>query len=272
MSTLACQATTWTRDVCDGAYVTRTVEACLDYVLDGRSVRDLVAEWDDDLPDQLLTVFDLADRDKGAGVMSGTAPYDDWVENRMRIPVLLCPCGDLMCGAVTVQLTAGGDATSWSEWAWENFQDEPQSLAAAPSYVFAADHYRTALVGATELAGKLQGRIETEVRVRDPLIRWRHRGSERPQRQRRMLQRLHAEPIKPTLAGAVGSYADFLADLAAAQALVTRCCSGDAGIRRSSSGEALAILRSLRASPHLQSLPTPTQRAIAWFADELASD
>ena len=100
VSTLASRASTWTRDSGDGVYETRTVEACLDYVLDGRSVRELVQQWDAELPESLLTVFDLSGGDQAVRVMSGMEPFDDWVEDLTRIPVLLCPCGDLLCGAV----------------------------------------------------------------------------------------------------------------------------------------------------------------------------
>lgn len=273
VSTLASRASSWTRDSGDGVYETRTVEACLDYLLDGISVRDLIRQWNGDTPESHLTVFDLTDGNRAVRVMSGMEPFDDWVEDLTRVPVLLCWCGDLLCGAVTVRLTMDAGSISWSDWAWENFHGEPERLTAAPGFTFSAESYLAALSQGCGLARELAGTVETEVRVRTPVIRWRHRGSGHRHRQHRMLERLHARPIRPALVDATGSYGDFLMDLDSAQAMVTGLCSANAQDRRSSDlEEAVALLRSLKASPHLRRLPRPTQRAIAWFEEDLASN
>lgn len=146
------------------------------------------------------------------------------------------------------------------------------ALAGAPTFEFSAEQYEAALDQASDLARELRGSVETEVRVRNPVIRWRHRGSGHSQRQRRMLERLRATPISPALTDAQGTYREFLMNLVSAQALVTGLCSADSGSRRRSDlDEAVASLRALAASAHLRSLPESTQRAIAWFAEDLAN-
>lgn len=44
-----------------------------------------------------------------------------------RVAVFVCPeCGDLGCGAVTVRLSVGPGAVTWSDWAWQtDYDPEP---------------------------------------------------------------------------------------------------------------------------------------------------
>jgi hypothetical protein len=72
-----------------------------------------------------VTPFEFVTMD-ARSVMAGEAPFEEWIPDTSRIPLLVCPCGDLCCGALTVRLSRDTNGVEWSEWAWENYMDPAQ--------------------------------------------------------------------------------------------------------------------------------------------------
>ncbi len=68
-----------------------------------------------------------------------------------RVPLYLCPCGDLGCGALTVAVTRAGDVVRWSDFGSE--VDHETGLFQSPfmrrfgPFTFAWEDYRDALSG-----------------------------------------------------------------------------------------------------------------------------
>ncbi len=41
-----------------------------------------------------------------------------------RVPLYLCPCGDLGCGALTVSIERRGEVVRWADFGWESNLEE----------------------------------------------------------------------------------------------------------------------------------------------------
>jgi hypothetical protein len=88
----------------------------LDYVVDGRSIREMVHVGPGHVTELcrpwLHAVPESVDR------LLGRLGTDGLPEN--RVALLVCGvCGDLGCGAVTARLNVSQDQVSWSEFLWE---------------------------------------------------------------------------------------------------------------------------------------------------------
>jgi hypothetical protein len=88
----------------------------LDFVVDGRSIREMVDVGPGHVTELcrtwLQTVPESVDR------LLGRLGTDRLPEN--RVALLVCgTCGDLGCGAVTARLNVSQDQVSWSEFLWE---------------------------------------------------------------------------------------------------------------------------------------------------------
>lgn len=100
----------------------------LDFVVDGRSIREMVDGGPGHVTELcrpwLHAVPESVDR------LLGRLGTDGLPEN--RVALLVCGvCGDLGCGAVTARLNLSQDQVSWSEFLWEGGVGDPTSIDVA---------------------------------------------------------------------------------------------------------------------------------------------
>jgi len=97
----------------------------LDFVFDGRSLREMV----DGGPDQVTELCRPRLHAVGESVarLLGRLGTEGLSEN--RVALLVCGvCGDLGCGAVTARLNVSQDQVSWSEFRWESGVGGPTAI------------------------------------------------------------------------------------------------------------------------------------------------
>lgn len=253
----------------DGKWEVREVSRRVEFVLDGRTLSSLLAESGIDSLKYRVTPFEADSLDPVA-VLSGRTPYEEWMPDADRVPLLVCSCGDLNCGALTVRLSRHDDDVEWSEWAWENYYEEPTVLSTLPTYRFDAGEYDQAQHTAERLALANRKPV-TRMQVRTPGPWWRNivrHPSERTDA-RAMLGWLNAEAITPTLADATGDYADFLISLDWAQTLLAGEASSKGPMSDELRAEAVKALTEVSDSRHRDSLPHETLRAVRWHLERL---
>jgi hypothetical protein len=253
----------------DGKWVLREVANRVEFVLDGNPLGDLVAATEIGPLEHQVTPFDRLSVD-GAGVLTGAVPFDAEAEDPSRVPLLVCPCGDLMCGALTVRVSRDDQTVSWSEWAWENQYDAPLMLDSLASAVFGADDYDSVIHEAAHLAAR-NAEPETTMRVRAPGPWWRNirRASQERTDEGAMLGWLMAEAVAPRVGEAEGSYLDFVVSLDVAQDLIAAAASSKHGWHDRARHDAVQALRAVETSEHRISLPPETLRAVRWFLERL---
>jgi hypothetical protein len=155
--------------------------AFLDLHVDDRPMRDLLdvpEDWEQQ-PLQETTalrddwrpkaVVDYLDR--LLGVLPGD--YDDG-----RVSLLLCPvCGDLWCGALSMELTLSPQTVMWQKFGWQGDadDDEPQPFPER-SFTFDRSEYERLLHGLREHY-KRQALVPPPLKF---LRRMFHRGSSNP--------------------------------------------------------------------------------------------
>ena len=90
----------------------------LDFVVDGRSLRDRLP------PGDTVTAlgWSMVERDDIDRLLLRAAPELP----TGRVAIYVCPeCGDIGCGAVTIEIAETADAFVWSNFAWEvDYDDE----------------------------------------------------------------------------------------------------------------------------------------------------
>lgn len=187
-----------------------------------------------------------------------------------RVPLLVCSCGDLCCGALTVMLSRHDDDIEWSQWTWQNYDEDPIVLSTLPTCRVDAGEYDQALHTVDRMALATRKAV-TRMRVRTPGPLWRNivrHPSDRTDT-RAMLGWLNAEAVTPTLAEATGDYADFLINLDGAQTLLAGEASSKGPMSDELRAEAVRALAEVSDSPHRISLPHETLRAIQWHIERL---
>lgn len=252
----------------DGKWWAREVRQRVEFVLDGRTLSDLLEQGGFEGVEYMVTPFETVALDPVA-VLAGQTPYEDWIPDTSRVPLLVCPCGDLYCGAVTVRMSRHHDKVEWSDWSWENY-DEPLAPLSLATCRVDANAYADALQEAEGLALANRNSV-TRMRVRAPGPWWRNivrDPSERTDPQT-MLAWLNAEAVKPALGDAEGDYAAFLIDLDWAQTLLAGEASSKEGMNDELRSEAVSALRGVSVSPHRICLPPETLQAVRWHLSRL---
>lgn len=248
----------------DGRWVVREVSNRVEFLLDGRRLSDLVEETELGRLDYQVTPFEFPAID-APGVLSGQAPFDSSLDDTSRVPLLVCPCGDLACGALTVRLSKEADTVAWSRWAWENQYEPALRLVSLPAGRFDAATYEQALREAAEVASANREPM-TRMRVRVPGPWWRNIRIA-PQERRdeeAMLGWLQAEAVRPSIGDAEGTYFDFLVSLDTAQDLLVGAASSKGHMNEGHRQEAVEALRAVEKSEHRISLPPETLGAVRW--------
>lgn len=101
----------------------KTVRSFLDFGVDGRSLYGVMVESGfDNVSPIWLDATAAAATDMAIARLLGEEPGD---APGGRVSVYVCAeCGDLGCGAVTVQLDVGSDRVTWSDWGYQtNYED-----------------------------------------------------------------------------------------------------------------------------------------------------
>ena len=100
----------------------RTERSFLDFVIDGSSLFDVMAERGHDC----ITPLGWGDGAVEVATLRRLRLEDSPLLEGRREPLFVCPeCGDLGCGAVTAQISASKGMVQWSDFAWENTWEEP---------------------------------------------------------------------------------------------------------------------------------------------------
>ena len=112
----------------DGNITRRPQTHFLDFVVDGRSLREMV----DGGPGHVTALCRpwLHVVPESVNRLLGCFGTDGLPEN--RVALLVCGmCGDLGCGAVTARLDVSQDQVSWCEFLWEGGEGGPTSIDVA---------------------------------------------------------------------------------------------------------------------------------------------
>lgn len=69
-----------------------------------------------------------------------------------RVVIYICPeCGDIGCGAYSVQIRSVSGEIIWEEFAYENGYEEPRVIVDVGPYIFSSAPYVRAIKAASEL-------------------------------------------------------------------------------------------------------------------------
>lgn len=69
-----------------------------------------------------------------------------------RVVIYICPeCGDIGCGAYSVQIRSLGGEIIWEEFAYENGYEEPRMIPDVGPFIFSSAHYVQATKAASEI-------------------------------------------------------------------------------------------------------------------------
>lgn len=156
----------------DGKWWVREVQHRVEFVLDGDPLSQLLEGSGVDTIEYRVTPFEVGPSEAVA-VLAGHIPFEDWLPDTQRIPLLVCTCGDLQCGALTVRLSRHDDQVQWSEWAWENHYEATKLLPSLPACQFPEGAYAEVLQDAQSLA-LTNNEPVTIIRVRRPSPWWRN--------------------------------------------------------------------------------------------------
>jgi hypothetical protein len=253
----------------DGKWVVRQVSNRVDFVLDGISLSSLVEATEIGGLEYQVTPFELTTID-ARSILAGEAPFEESISDTSRTPLLVCPCGDLLCGALTVKLSRDTKGVAWSEWAWENYLEPAQPVPSLPVCPFEPTTYEETL-RAAELLALANREPVTRVRVRQPGPWWRNilRIPQERTDPGAMLGWLHAEAVIPALGEADDDYADFLINLDSAQTLLAGAASRNGELDSRQRAEVIDALMAVDQSPHRISLPPETLDAVRWHLERL---
>lgn len=270
MTALSVSTHRWAAERLDGPWVVREVYDRIEFVIDGQGLSALDEATEVGSTQGEVTPFEMPATDAVA-VLNGALRYDDSVPETGRVPLLVCGvCGDLMCGALTVALSRHDGAVYWADWAWESHgADAAIPLPSMPVCRFERSLYDGALREAQRRASLTP---VTQVRVRRPGRQWRKPFGlpELRTDPDAMLDWLLAEPVLPALDDASPEYADLLADLTHAQALIAGAHSSGSPLVGDFRREVIGALEALLASPHCMSLPSQTAEAVRWHLQQLS--
>jgi hypothetical protein len=138
----------------------------LDFFINGLPLRDLLdipEDWEQPLFETTALRDDWRPKaaveylDRLLGILPGD--YDDG-----RVALLLCPiCGDLWCGALSMELTVLPEAVTWQKFGWQGDidDDEPHPFPGL-SFTFDRIQYE-------QLLGALRQQYEERAVVPEPL-------------------------------------------------------------------------------------------------------
>lgn len=251
-------------NVADGVWSVREVFERVEFFIDDIGLGELITARGLGLVEDQVSPFDVSP-ERARAALVGDAAFEDWLADAVRVPLLMCPCGDLQCGAVTVRLSRTDDAVQWTDWAWEDFHAHTESVA-LPTMTFALGEYLGAVEDAARLGvGELT--LLTRVKVRRPGLWWRRmrRLPEERTDQRTMLGWLEAQAVKPNVTEADGDYFEFLSALDHAQSLIAGVGGQVGKLSAAHRADARWGLEVVMASRHQRSLPEDTLRAVRWF-------
>ncbi|MER6943844.1 hypothetical protein ABT294_07455 [Nonomuraea sp. NPDC000554] len=137
----------------------------LDFVIDGRSLLDLVAERDPGNADMASVLWLVTALDGGDDVRrllgQRESPLDDG-----RMPLYVCPeCGDLGCGALTAVVEFSSGRVVWRDLGWQTDYDDGvdyEDFAGIRPFVFERARYEAVLATVPELRAQEKCEVPAE--------------------------------------------------------------------------------------------------------------
>lgn len=128
----------------DGKYVRTFEHHFLDFVVDGRTLRELADEVDMVTPLSRPWLEDVEEEVDRLLGRRGTAELESG-----RVAILLCPIdGDIDCGALTARLEFTADEVHWVDWRWDSYQGSLPVKSPTESMRFDRATYEALLHGA----------------------------------------------------------------------------------------------------------------------------
>ncbi|MBT9254450.1 hypothetical protein KMZ32_01920 [Phycicoccus sp. MAQZ13P-2] len=256
------------RDLQRGRWFERTFGQRVEFVLDGRGVSDQFAETDLGRSTRHSSYESLFEaHERAVEVLTGAVPAEDWLEDPTRVPVLMCPCGDLECGALTVALEVGDRHVTWRRWAWENGHEPLLPVPELPEVEIGREAYEQVLRDAAGLAADQRSQ-QVRVRVATPGPWWRYlsRSAEQATDERTLRAWLdvHATGISPDQVGV----ARLVADVGELHAVLSAARTA-ATLPAGELARARSLVRALLASADLSMLPEPVLRAVHTLSEHL---
>lgn len=137
----------------------KSVRTFLDFVVDGQPLYEaMVSSGFDNISPIWLDAPVPAETDKALLRLLGEEPPD---APGARLSLYVCAeCGDLGCGAVTVDLKITEDSVTWSDWGYQTNYDEEvhrDEVPALGALVFDRAEYETVLQEARRQLGDGEG-------------------------------------------------------------------------------------------------------------------
>lgn len=133
----------------DGAY--KTARTYLDFVVDGSSLGKLTGSKKQDLVSFLATGFTEVEVDKAFRRLLLDQPAD--LPGNRRSIYVCGECGDVGCGAVTVEILDTDNGIVWRNFGYENNWENKinfSGLEQIGPFTFQKNQYRETLLGALE--------------------------------------------------------------------------------------------------------------------------
>jgi len=140
----------------------KTARTFLDFVVDGRSLGELIKARKRDIVSFLIADFAESETARGVRRLLLQEPAD--LPNNRR-SLYICPeCGDLGCGAVTVEVIDTGDSFRWQRFGYENTWEDKLDFSCFENvgpFAFEKSSYQLELNMALEKLKSLDSRSES---------------------------------------------------------------------------------------------------------------
>lgn len=143
----------------------------LDVIIDGRPLRTMIANAEEQVSPFADTWVPSAVRDAAAALL---ARRPDPRLEPGRVALLVCrECGDIDCGAVTARVTASDEHVTWTDFRWDGASEtEPEDLLREldPGFTFDRDAYERTIREALRALG-LDDSIDLRESIAETLAR-----------------------------------------------------------------------------------------------------
>ncbi|HEY6507154.1 MAG TPA: hypothetical protein VIY56_04025 [Vicinamibacterales bacterium] len=130
--------------------ITTTERVSVDFVINGQSVIEMLdraRNFGSDCMGCFVSGFGNENQLAAARLLMHEAPNSPCG----RVLLYTCAeCGDVGCGAYAVRLSRHDDLWIWSDYAWENGYEDPQSLI-LPTFEFADENYKAVILAGSSI-------------------------------------------------------------------------------------------------------------------------
>lgn len=122
-----------------------------DFQIDGRSLLDILVTADGGHSDY-MSGFVSGYPEQNLRFADKLIRCDQPHAEPCRVVIYICPeCGDIGCGAYSVQIRSVSGEIIWEEFAYENGYEEPRVIVDVGPFIFSSAPYVRAVKAASEL-------------------------------------------------------------------------------------------------------------------------